>query len=194
MPAFGAERGIDSNHVGWLLAMRSAASLISRLFYARMIYGFGRAPLTLGSMLVSAAAFAVAPAIANAVIDALQRGGYKHVKHIDMPVSPSRVWNANLIDAQLPANHYDLIFTRWVFLFLPDLVRLDVGPLAQRAGLPGSRLIPAAAPCVKLACLRSWNGRTETSFRSGDSTTQSTGDPFCRASRTDISVHQFALR
>ncbi len=58
MPAFGAERGIDSNHVGWLLAMRSAASLISRLFYARMIYGFGRAPLTLGSMLVSAAAFA----------------------------------------------------------------------------------------------------------------------------------------
>jgi len=38
--------------------MRSAASLISRLFYARMIYGFGRAPLTLGSMLVSAAAFA----------------------------------------------------------------------------------------------------------------------------------------
>jgi len=57
MPAFGAERGIDSNHVGLLLAVRSAASLVSRLFYARMIYGFGRAPLTLGSMLVSAAAF-----------------------------------------------------------------------------------------------------------------------------------------
>jgi MFS family permease len=57
LPAFGAERGIDSNHVGLLLAVRSAASLISRLFYARMIYGFGRVPLTLVSMLVSAAAF-----------------------------------------------------------------------------------------------------------------------------------------
>ncbi len=34
------------------------------------------------------------PAVVNAVVDALQRGGYKHVAHIDMPVSPSRVWAA----------------------------------------------------------------------------------------------------
>ena len=34
------------------------------------------------------------PAVVNAVIDALQRGGHKHVAHIDMPVSPSRVWAA----------------------------------------------------------------------------------------------------
>ncbi|MEZ5733549.1 MAG: xanthine dehydrogenase family protein molybdopterin-binding subunit [Paracoccaceae bacterium] len=34
------------------------------------------------------------PAVVNAVIDALQRGGHKHVTHIDMPVSPSRVWTA----------------------------------------------------------------------------------------------------
>jgi carbon-monoxide dehydrogenase large subunit len=34
------------------------------------------------------------PAVVNAVIDALQRGGFKHVTHIDMPVSPSRVWAA----------------------------------------------------------------------------------------------------
>ena len=30
----------------------------------------------------------------NAVIDALHRGGHTHVKHIDMPVSPARVWSA----------------------------------------------------------------------------------------------------
>ncbi len=59
MPAFGAERQINSNNIGLLLAVRSAASLVSRIFYARMIYAFGRAPLTLVSMLVSAAAFAV---------------------------------------------------------------------------------------------------------------------------------------
>ncbi len=34
------------------------------------------------------------PAVVNAVIDALQRGGHTHVTHIDMPVSPSRVWTA----------------------------------------------------------------------------------------------------
>lgn len=34
------------------------------------------------------------PAVVNAVIDALQRGGYSHIDHIDMPVSPARVWAA----------------------------------------------------------------------------------------------------
>jgi carbon-monoxide dehydrogenase large subunit len=34
------------------------------------------------------------PAVVNAVIDALHRGGMTHVKHIDMPVSPARVWAA----------------------------------------------------------------------------------------------------
>ena len=33
------------------------------------------------------------PTIVNAVIDALQRGGH-NVAHIDMPLSPSRVWAA----------------------------------------------------------------------------------------------------
>ena len=34
------------------------------------------------------------PAVVNAVIDALQSGGHTGVTHIDMPVSPSRVWSA----------------------------------------------------------------------------------------------------
>lgn len=35
-------------------------------------------------------------------------------------LGPSRIFFSDLIDADLPANHYDLIFARWVFLFLPD--------------------------------------------------------------------------
>ena len=31
-----------------------------------------------------------------------------------------RVWDTVLADAQLPSNHYDVIFARWVFLFLPN--------------------------------------------------------------------------
>jgi aerobic carbon-monoxide dehydrogenase large subunit len=34
------------------------------------------------------------PAVVNAVVNALQRGGHKHVTHLEMPVSPSRVWAA----------------------------------------------------------------------------------------------------
>ncbi|KKM84506.1 hypothetical protein LCGC14_1298440, partial [marine sediment metagenome] len=34
------------------------------------------------------------PAVVNAVIDALQRGGRKDITHIDMPLTPSRVWAA----------------------------------------------------------------------------------------------------
>jgi len=35
-------------------------------------------------------------------------------------LGPSRIFFSDLIDANLPANTYDLIFARWVFLFLPD--------------------------------------------------------------------------
>src|SRR5215831_3894369 len=31
------------------------------------------------------------------------------------------LWQRNLMDADLPRNTYDLIFARWVFLFLPDV-------------------------------------------------------------------------
>lgn len=34
------------------------------------------------------------PAVVNAVIDALQRAGHTHVTHIDMPLTPARVWAA----------------------------------------------------------------------------------------------------
>jgi len=44
-----------------------------------------------------------------------------------------------------------------LFLFVPDLVRLDVGPLAQRAGLPGSRLIPAAHALRASLALKLWS-------------------------------------
>jgi aerobic carbon-monoxide dehydrogenase large subunit len=34
------------------------------------------------------------PAVVNAVVNALQRAGHSHVTHIEMPVTPSRVWAA----------------------------------------------------------------------------------------------------
>jgi MFS family permease len=57
LPALGAERQIDSNHIGFLLTVRSVTSLLSRMVYARAIFAIGRMPLTLTSMLGSAAGF-----------------------------------------------------------------------------------------------------------------------------------------
>ena len=59
LPALGADRDIDSHHIGFLLTVRSLASLVSRAFYARLILAVGRAPLTLASMLGCAAGFLV---------------------------------------------------------------------------------------------------------------------------------------
>ncbi|MCC6890932.1 MAG: MFS transporter [Hyphomicrobiales bacterium] len=59
LPLLGAERHIDASHIGFLLVTKSVAALIARMFYARMIFAFGRKPLTLGSSLVAAGAFAM---------------------------------------------------------------------------------------------------------------------------------------
>jgi MFS family permease len=59
LPVLGAERQIDANNIGLLLTVRSFAALVSRAFYVRLIFGMGRAPLTLTSMLGSAAGFLV---------------------------------------------------------------------------------------------------------------------------------------
>jgi MFS family permease len=59
LPLLGAERNIDANAIGLLLAARSAAALVGRLFYARLIYAVGRKPLTLTTIFLGAAAFAL---------------------------------------------------------------------------------------------------------------------------------------
>ena len=53
-------------------------------------------------------------------------------------LGPSRIFFSDLIDADLPANTYDLIFARWVFLFLPDPAAHV--KLLARALKPGGRL------------------------------------------------------
>ena len=44
-----------------------------------------------------------------------------------------------------------------LFLFLPDLVRLAIDPLAQQARLPGSQLIPAAHALRACLALKLWS-------------------------------------
>jgi MFS family permease len=59
LPVIGAERQVDASDIGMLLAIRSVAALVARLFYSRLLVLLGRQRLTLVSIAVAAAAFAL---------------------------------------------------------------------------------------------------------------------------------------
>jgi MFS family permease len=59
LPLIGAERRVDASDIGMLLAIRSVAALVARIFYSRLIAGLGRQRLTLVSISLGAAAFAL---------------------------------------------------------------------------------------------------------------------------------------
>ena len=58
LPLLGTERGLSARDIGTLLTTRSAASLVSRLGYARVVRIVGRVPLTLISMMAGGIGFA----------------------------------------------------------------------------------------------------------------------------------------
>jgi hypothetical protein len=57
IPLLGAERQIDVHDIGLLLTMRAAASMLARLFYARMVAVFGRWPLMTATTFAFAATY-----------------------------------------------------------------------------------------------------------------------------------------
>ncbi|MBM3530837.1 MAG: MFS transporter [Alphaproteobacteria bacterium] len=58
IPLLGAERGIDVRDIGLLLTVRAAASMVARIFYARMVGVFGRWPLMISTSFVCGATYA----------------------------------------------------------------------------------------------------------------------------------------
>jgi predicted MFS family arabinose efflux permease len=59
IPLLGTERNIDVHDIGLLLTVRAAASMIARLFYARLVNAFGRLPLMIVSTLVCGVSYAL---------------------------------------------------------------------------------------------------------------------------------------
>ena len=57
VPLLGTERAIDVKDIGLLLTVRAAASMVARLFYARMVAAAGHWPLMIASTVACAAAF-----------------------------------------------------------------------------------------------------------------------------------------
>ena len=61
LPAWGEERGVSVAVVGWLLALRAAASMVSRLGMDRLVRRCGRRPLLVVNTAVAAVGFAALP-------------------------------------------------------------------------------------------------------------------------------------
>ncbi len=59
VPLLGAERHIDVHHIGLLLTVRAAASMLARLFYARLVAAVGRWPLMTVSTLICGVTYAI---------------------------------------------------------------------------------------------------------------------------------------
>jgi MFS family permease len=59
VPLLGTERHIDVHDIGLLLTVRAAASMLARLFYARMVTAFGRWPLMVAGTFTCGTAYAL---------------------------------------------------------------------------------------------------------------------------------------
>ncbi len=57
LPLLGLDRNIDAGTIGILLALRSGASMVSRLFFAVLLTLLGRMPLMIICLMISAVAF-----------------------------------------------------------------------------------------------------------------------------------------
>ena len=57
LPLLGLDRNIDAGMIGFLLALRSLASMVSRIFFAVLLVLLGRMPLMIICLLISAFAF-----------------------------------------------------------------------------------------------------------------------------------------
>lgn len=53
LPVYGAERGIPADQIGMLLTVRASASIVSRLFFARLMATFPKGRLLVGSMFLT---------------------------------------------------------------------------------------------------------------------------------------------
>jgi len=78
----------------------------------------------------------------GAPVDAVERSAVfcQNVRRLSARdgLGPGRIFESDLLDVALPRRHYDLVFARWVFLFLPEPEE-HVRKLA-RALRPGGRI------------------------------------------------------
>jgi predicted MFS family arabinose efflux permease len=144
IPLLGAERHIDVHDIGLLLTVRAAASMLARLFYARLVARTGRWPLMIGSTLACAAAYAAiaAPLPLPAMHAAMVVMGFSF--GLASTLSITIVVGMTTAGAQGTANSIRIMANRAGQFVMP----FGAGLVAAAAGLGGLFILLAAAIVV----------------------------------------------
>ncbi len=157
LPLLGAERGIDVGHIGAILTARSAAAIVSRIFYARLVTGVGRVPLTLWSMCLSGAAYASLGALpslplmyAAAAVLGLGLG-------VATTLSLTSILDLAPVTARATALSLRITGNRVGQVSLPFLASL----VAAAAGAPGVLAVVGGGLIVSAICVRVVRGSGE---------------------------------
>ena len=141
IPLLGAERRIDVHDIGLLLTVRAAASMLARLFYARLVARAGRWPLMIGSTIACAASYAAiaAPLPLPAMHAAMAIMGFAF--GLASTLSITIVVNLTTAGAQGTANSIRIMANRAGQFIMP----LGAGLVAAAVGLGGLFVLLAAA-------------------------------------------------
>jgi MFS family permease len=141
IPLLGAERNIDVHDVGLLLTVRAAASMVARLFYARMVAAFGRWPLMIAGTFVCGLSYAAiaAPMPLWAMHIAIAAMGFSF--GLATTLSITIVVDMTTVSARGTTNSLRIMSNRIGQFVMP----FGAGLVAAAAGLGGLFLLLAAA-------------------------------------------------
>jgi len=141
IPLLGAERRIDVHDIGLLLTVRAGASMLARLFYARMVAAMGRWPLIIASTFVCGLSFAAiaAPLPLWAMHAAIAMMGFSF--GLATTLSITIVVDLTTVGARGTTNSLRIMSNRIGQFVMP----FGAGLVAAAAGLAGLFLILAAA-------------------------------------------------
>jgi MFS family permease len=155
IPLLGAERHIDVHDIGLLLTVRAAASMLARLFYARLVAYAGRWPLMIGSTIACAAGYAAiaAPLPLPAMHAAIAVMGFSF--GLASTLSITIVVDMTTAGAQGTANSIRIMANRAGQFVMP----FGAGLVAAVAGLGGLFVLLAAA-IVAAAGAMAWKRPT----------------------------------
>ena len=141
VPLLGAERGIDVKDIGMLLTVRAAASMVSRLIYARIVAAIGRWPLMIGSTIFCAATYALFAAPLPLWAMHLVIAGMGFSFGLATTLSITMVIDMTSPGARGTANSLRIMGNRLGQFALP----FSAGLVAAASGLAGLFLLIAAA-------------------------------------------------
>jgi MFS family permease len=141
IPLLGAERNIDVHDIGLLLTVRAAASMVARLFYARMVAAFGRWPLMIAGTFVCGLGYAAiaAPIPLWAMHVAIATMGFSF--GLATTLSITIVVDMTTVSARGTTNSLRIMSNRIGQFVMP----FGAGLVAAAAGLGGLFLVLAAA-------------------------------------------------